>query len=31
MHLEIDMNNKYGIKNLPEEWVEKISISKIKA
>lgn len=23
------MNNPYGIKNLPEEWIQKISSSKI--
>lgn len=29
MHLEVDMNNPYGIKNLPEEWVQKITSSKL--
>lgn len=31
MHLEVDMSNPFGIKNLPEEWVQKISASKLKA
>lgn len=31
MHLEVDMSNPYGIKNLPEEWVAKINASKISA
>lgn len=29
MHLEIDLSNPYGIKGLPNEWVQKISSSKL--
>lgn len=29
MHLEVDLNNPYGIKGLPNEWVQKITSSKI--
>lgn len=25
------MNNKYGIKGLPQEWIQKINVSEIKA
>ena len=31
MHLEVDLSNPYGIKGLPNEWLEKISASKIAA
>ena len=27
--MDLDPNNKYGIKNLPNEWVEKLTSSKI--
>lgn len=29
MHLQVDQDKPYGIKNLPEEWIEKLKVSKI--
>lgn len=31
IHLQIDINSPFGIKNLPEEWIKKFEASNISA